>query len=135
MEDMSKELADYFNEISDGLGPKARYKKVVSDLKRDVNIYLSQHPNATMDKIYFEFGHPEDVIEDNVEIVPENKVAKAIMSPKQILALFMIFFIIILAFLLIFLVLDFIDGHYIARPVEYRDLSELTTHIKGFLNI
>lgn len=101
------ELSTYYNEISKFLPCKAGIKKsFICDLKERVSVFFEVHTDANMADVLEHFGRPEEIAATFLESLCPKDIKK-VMSLKKVI---ITGFVTVLAFLLVYLVLSFIDG-------------------------
>ena len=82
---MSEEAAaEYIRLIKNGLvGSKRDIKKFIASLSDDLNEYLEEHPNVTLEDLIAEFGSPEALSEEFIATYPDKEPFLADVKAKR----------------------------------------------------
>lgn len=75
----------YLREIERLLPYDSTQKKhCVTELENSISDYLDEHPDATLEKLYAEFGHPEDIAEIYLDRVDPKQLSKEVSVKRRI---------------------------------------------------
>lgn len=121
----SKERKKYYREVEKKLiCSRSIKKKTMKDLKLNVNNYLIEFPNATLEEIRKHFGEPED-FEQYID--PKNLIKK--LHNKNYIKVFVIiiFMITLIAVLTIYYKLERTIPNYSIEYIEENSVEETET--------
>ncbi len=104
-----RELNDYYKAVSKALRCDKKQKRAfLNELKANVADYISSEPDATMERIYGEFGAPYEISAGFAEVNGNT-------GRRRILRIVLIAVIIALVIYGIFIAASYIDVHTEAR--------------------
>lgn len=79
-------LQKYFRQVKgELLCPRKTRKQIMEDLKKNVSLYLEEHPEATIENILHTFGSPRQIAASYVEELPTPELIKKLKLRKRIL--------------------------------------------------
>ena len=126
-DNFEKELKKYYHDISKAL-PRERKKEFLADIKKSVNSYLANNPEATIDDVITFIGNPKDIADEFYANETGEKITKELKFGKKIV--FGVIIVLILAFIIYIIAIAKIvimaektdDGYYTI------EISELTSN-------
>lgn len=79
-------LQKYFRQVKgELLCPRKTRKQIIGDLKKNVALYLEDHPEATIENILHTFGSPRQIAASYVEELPTPDLMKKLKLRRRIL--------------------------------------------------
>ncbi len=123
-----KELKNYYSQINRLILCDRKQKKVfLCQLKGNVEEFISDTPEATMEEIEKAFGTPESIGGSFIENTDSKKIKKQIQL-KKVLVIAVVIALVIYA---LFVVLSLIDVHTEAHGYFVEGFLEVGNIIKG----
>lgn len=118
----NKNCTIYYQNIK-SLFPKVDYKegRFLRDLRKQIEEYAMQHPNATYKEIEEAFGTPEDIIYDFFSLAGTLEVVKSVKKKK-----FQKLVILIVAATICF----FISAYLLLWYISYREYTDSLVNTK-----
>ena len=81
-----RDLQKYFRQAkSELLCPWKTRKQIMADLKKNVSLYLEEHPEAAIENILHTFGSPRQIAASYVEELPTPELMKKLKLRRRIL--------------------------------------------------
>lgn len=75
-------------------------KKLLKELKYNLHLFFSEHPNVSYEDLCLHFGTPDSYIDDRMSLYSPDELRKSVqMKKRKYIILGLIIFIIIIAFI------------------------------------